>query len=86
MIDTEKLRKMCKLFNRNVKCDGCPLAKRTLRCNVNLASKEDIEAVEKIIDEWEMPTNEKRFIEVFGEDAFKRLARSEEFARWAAES
>jgi hypothetical protein len=85
MIDTEMIKQMCRLFNRNQNCKGCPLSDRTLRCNVNLASASDIERVEEIVNNWEMPTNGSRFIETFGEDAYKRLCRTEEFARWAAE-
>lgn len=85
MIDTEKLKQMCRLFNRNPMCEGCPLSGRTLRCNVNLADEEDIKTVENLVNNWEMPTNGARFMETFGEGAYKRLCRTEEFARWAAE-
>lgn len=85
MIDTEKINKMCRIYNRQAKCNGCPLAQRPMRCNVTIGNKEDLEEVAKLVNGWEMPTNGKRFVEVFGEEAFKRLCHESDFATWAGE-
>lgn len=81
----DKIKQMCRIYNRHPNCNGCPLAKRPQRCNVNFADPLDVMEVEKLVKSWEVPTNGKRFVEVFGEDAFKRLCHESDFATWASE-
>lgn len=80
----EKINQMCRIYGRSSNCDGCPLAIRPQRCNVNMSNPDDVAAVERLVDEWEIPTNGETFVKVFGEDAFKRLCHESDFAAWAS--
>lgn len=84
-MNTNKVKIMCRLYNRKPNCEGCPLATRPQRCNVNMGNPQDIAEVEQLVDTWSAPTNGEVFIKVFGEDAFKRLCHESDFAAWASE-